>query len=218
MNFALRPRPPLPSGRVLASRCPHRCPLGGSLSFPARIRRISSQSAPENTHVASVLFPPLPKSLPEPPAYPCPHLTNFDALKPLYQRHWKVCASYNNAREVKTEALEKKFTLTKYRHTLEFFNDVMGLQGICAQEKHHPIGVRFTFMTLTFSLKTSNAVPAQSSSDASRSPGITLRDMRLATLIEKHFEDKFVSSGHGLESTDPPDTRDQPSDPTGIVS
>ena len=32
-------------------------------------------------------------------------------------------------------ALEKKFTLTKYRHTLEFFNDVMGLQGICAQEK-----------------------------------------------------------------------------------
>ena len=70
--------------------------------------------------------------------YPCPHLTNFDALGPLYQRHWMVHASHNNARGVEAVALEKKFTLTKYRHTLEFFNDVMGLQGICVQEKVSP--------------------------------------------------------------------------------
>jgi hypothetical protein len=137
MNFALRRRPPFPPGRVLTSRHPR--PLGGLLSFSARARYISSQSTPESTRVVSRSFPPLPKSLPEPPAYPCPHLTNFDALKSLYQRHWKVCTSYNNARDAKTVALEKKFMLTKYRHTLEFFNDVMGLQGICAQEKVNPL-------------------------------------------------------------------------------
>ena len=135
MNFALRRRLPLPFGRVPARKCPHLHPLGRSLLFSTGARRISSQITPENTHVINSCFPPLPKSLPEPPAYPCPHLTDFDALKPLYQRHWKVCASYNNARDVKTVALEKKYTLTKYRHTLEFFNDVMGLQGICTKEK-----------------------------------------------------------------------------------
>ncbi|KAF9644029.1 hypothetical protein BDM02DRAFT_1242909 [Thelephora ganbajun] len=216
MNFALRHRLPFPFGRVLASRYPRS--LGRPHLLSAEARRVSSQSIPESTHVVSISFPPLPDTLPEPPAYPCPHLTNFVALNPLYQRHWRVCASYNNVRDVKTVALEKKFTLTKYRHTLEFFNDVMGLQGICAKEKHHPIGVRFTFTTLTFTLKTSNAVPAHSPPDPPRSPGITLRDMRLATLIEKLFEDKFVLSGKGLGSTDAPDARDQPSDPTDVVS
>ena len=133
MNFALRPQLPLPSKWPLTSRCPRR--LRGSLPFSAKARNISSQSTPGSSRAASSSFPPLPNTLPEPPAYPCPHLTNFDALKPLYQRHWKVCASYNNARDAKTVALEKKFTLTKYRHTLEFFNDVMGLEGICAREK-----------------------------------------------------------------------------------
>jgi len=136
MNFALRRRPPLSPGRVLTSRYPH--PLRGPLLSPAKARQISSRSTPENTHVVSGSFPPLPNTLPEPPAYPCPHLTNFDALKPLYQRHWRVRASHNSARDVETVALEKKFTLTKYRHTLEFFDDVMGLQGICAQEKVSP--------------------------------------------------------------------------------
>jgi len=136
MNFVLRRRPPLPPGRVLTSRYPH--PLGGPLLSPAKARQTSSRSTLESTHAVSNSFPPLPNSLPEPPAYPCPHLTNFDVLKPLYQRHWRVCASYNNARDVETVALEKKFTLTKYRHTLEFFNDVMSLQGICAQEKVNP--------------------------------------------------------------------------------
>lgn len=134
MNFALRRR--LPPGRVLANWCPHR--LGSPLLLSAKARKISSQLTPESTHVVSSSFPPLPRVLPEPPAYPCPHLTNFDALKPLYQRHWKVCASNNNARDAKTVALEKKFTLAKYRHTLEFFSNVMGLQGICAQEKVNP--------------------------------------------------------------------------------
>jgi len=126
MCLPLRRRPPLPRARVLTTRRPH--PLLSS-------RQISSQSTPESTHVVSGSFPPLPNNLPEPPPYPCPHLTDFDALGPLHQRHWRVRASRNNARDVKAVALEKKFTLTKYRHTLEFFNNVMGLQGTCAQEK-----------------------------------------------------------------------------------
>ena len=135
MNFALRRRPPLPSGRVLTTSYPHPHPLGRPLLLPTKTRQLSSNSASEGTHVINSSFPPLPNTLPEPPAYPCPHLTNSYALKPLYERHWRICASYNNARDMKTVALEKKYTLTKYRHTLEFFNDVMGLQGICAQEK-----------------------------------------------------------------------------------
>ena len=133
MHFPLRRRPPLPQGRVPTTRRAH--PLGRPL---LSTRQTSSQSTPESTHVVSGSFPPLPNNLPEPPPYPCPHLTDSDALGPLYQRHWRVRASHNNARDVKTVALEKKFTLTKYRHTLEFFNDVMGLQGICAQEKVSP--------------------------------------------------------------------------------
>jgi hypothetical protein len=136
MNFALRRQLPLPPGWVLTSRYPRH--LGGPLSFSARVRNTSSQQTPRSTLSASSSFPPLPNTLPEPPAYPCPHLANFDALKPLYQRHWKVCTSHNNARGAKTVALEKKFTLAKYRHTLKFFNDVMGLQGICAREKVNP--------------------------------------------------------------------------------
>ena len=135
MNFALRRRLPLPPGQALSSGYSHR--LGRPLLLSAKVRQISSRSTPESTHVSNS-FPQLPSAFPEPPAYPCPHLTSFDALKPLYQRHWKVCASYNNARDVKTVGLEKKFTLAKYRHTLEFFDDVMGLQGLCAQEKVNP--------------------------------------------------------------------------------
>ena len=140
MNFVLRPRLSLPSAWALTPRYPRPHPWGRALLFYfySKSRQISSRPTSENTHVTSNSFPPLPSTLPEPPAYPCPHLTDFDALKPLYRRHWKVCASYNNARETRTVALEKKFTLTKYRHTLEFFNDVMGLQGICAQEKVSP--------------------------------------------------------------------------------
>ena len=136
MNFTLRHRLPLPSGRILASR--YSRPLGKPPSLSQKARRISSRSAPEGTHVVGSTFPPLAGALPEPPAYPCPHLTDFDVLKPLYQHHWRVYASRNNARDVEMVALEKKFTLTKYRHTLEFFNEVMGLQGICAREKVNP--------------------------------------------------------------------------------
>ena len=135
MYFPLQRRLPLLQGQALTgtTRRPH--PPGRPL---LSARQISSQSAPESTHVVSASFPPLPNNLPGPPPYPCPHLTDFDGLEPLYKRNWRVCASHNNARDVKTVALEKKFTLTKYRHTLEFFNDVMGLQGICAQEKVSP--------------------------------------------------------------------------------
>lgn len=133
MNFTLRRRLP-----VLTSRCSYPHPLEGQLLLPARARRVSSHSPSEDTHSIHTTFPPLPNILPEPPAYPCPHLTEFSAVRPLYERHWRVCASCNNARDTKTVALEKKFTLKKYRHTLEFFNDVMGLEGICAQEKVYP--------------------------------------------------------------------------------
>ena len=136
MNFTLRRRLPLPSPRVLTTGYPH--PLRKLLLSSTGVRRISSRPMLESNHVVSSSFPPFPNNLPEPPAYPCPHLTNFDALKPLYQRHWQVCTSYNHARDSKVVALEKKFTLTKYRHTLEFFDDVMGLHGICAQEKVCP--------------------------------------------------------------------------------
>jgi len=138
MNFVLRHRLPLPSGRALTGRYPHPRTPGRLLLLPTRGRQVSSLSKSEGIHVVSSSFPPLPNTLPEPPAYPCPHLTDFDALKPLYERHWRVCTSCNNARDVKTVALEKKFILTKYRHTLEFFDDIMGLQGICAQEKVRP--------------------------------------------------------------------------------
>ena len=139
MNIALRRRLPLPPGWVLIRK--YSRPLGRPVPFFVKARDIHSHSTPENTRVTNSSFPPLPNTLPEPPAYPCPHLTNFDALKPLYRRHWKVCASYNNAQSAKTVALEKKFTLTKYRETLEFFNDVMGLRGICAQEKVNPFHI-----------------------------------------------------------------------------
>ena len=134
MSFPLRRRLPLLQRPVLTTRHPH--PLGRPL-LSTKPRHISSQPAPES-HVVNIYFPLLLDTLPEAPAYPCPHLTSSDALGPLYQRHWRVCASYNNARDVKAVVLEKKFTLTKYRHTLEFFNNVMGLQGLCAQEKVSP--------------------------------------------------------------------------------
>lgn len=134
MNFALRRRPPLPSGRLPTCPHAHPRPLRRPLLSPTEARQVSTS---ESIHAVNSSFPPL-LDIPEPPAYPCPHLISFDALKPLYERHWRVCASYNNARGAKTVALEKRFTLTKYRHTLEFFNNVMGLQGICAQEKVYP--------------------------------------------------------------------------------
>ena len=142
MNFALRRRLP-----VLTSKCFHPHPLERQLLLSTKARRVYSHSPSADTHDIRNSFPPLPNILPEPPAYPCPHLTEFNTLRPLYERHWRVCASYNNARDTKTVALEKKFTLTKYRHTLEFFNDVMGLEGICAQEKVYPS--RITRISIT---------------------------------------------------------------------
>ena len=67
----------------------------GNVLLLAKTRRIPSRSIPEGTHVSSS-FPPSPNALPEPLAYVCPHLMNSDALKPLYQRHWRACTAYNN--------------------------------------------------------------------------------------------------------------------------
>ena len=142
MNFALRHRLP-----VLTSGCFHPYSLERQPLLSTKARRVSSYSPSEDTHDIRSSFPPLPNILPEPPAHPCPHLTEFSALRPLYERHWRVGASYNNARDTRTVALEKKFTLKKYRHTLEFFNDVMGLEGICAQEKVYPS--RITRISIT---------------------------------------------------------------------
>lgn len=137
MNFMLRPQPAFPLGQVLTTRYPR--PLKGLLSFSAEARNISSRRTLKSTRPAKRPFIPLPTTLPEAPAYPCPHLKNLSPLEPLFFRRWTICKIITHRRMV--QGLKKTFILERYRDSIGFFNDVMGLPGICAQEKVNPFHV-----------------------------------------------------------------------------
>ncbi|KZT02569.1 uncharacterized protein LAESUDRAFT_762696 [Laetiporus sulphureus 93-53] len=133
-------------------------------------------------------------SLPETPPYPCPYLDDVEIveyLEPLYSCGWYVGSS----RDVKFESfpraapeLVKRFRFTKQHRSLamQFVRDINEIQ---IKEDHHATLV-ITQGVISVRTHTHSARPrAVSDSAQSRKnvPGVTLRDVRLAMLIEKAF-------------------------------
>jgi len=131
----------------------------------------------------------LPDILPDAPPYPCPAVESGEWLGALYQRGWKIVSSVNNPHGTGTMALEKLFRFGAHKSTMKFFDGIMGIGGgICEGEGHHPLGIRVTYSTILFTLKTTNATVPAARCEALRRPAITLRDIRLAILIQQSFE------------------------------
>jgi len=132
--------------------------------------------------------------LPPAPPYPCPHLETFHSLAPLYDRQWRVLPSPVS----KTLSLKKLFHFRTIGGTVRFFNLVMSNKnGICLEEQHHPSSLLSTTNSVLITLCTHEArLPGMHTTQPLElKPGLTLRDVRLAMLIEKMYYEKFLSEG-----------------------
>jgi len=65
--------------------------------------------------------------------------------------------------------------------------------GICEQEGHHPLGLRLTYSGILITLKTANAkiLCLEHKEEYICKSGVTIRDIRLAILIERQFEKAY---------------------------
>ena len=70
--------------------------------------------------------------------------------------------------------------------------------------QHHPFELRLTYSGIFVALKTSNALvlSAERQERSPRKPGVTLRDIRLAILIQRLFEKASIPGG-GIHSRAP---------------
>ncbi|KAI0729237.1 hypothetical protein C8Q72DRAFT_794696 [Fomitopsis betulina] len=143
--------------------------------------------------------------LPEAPKYPCPYLSQEEITKylaPLYDQGWRIGSSHftlqkhvaPSAQEAPELAKAFLFLPEREEAWIAFIEEVAKIQS---QEDHHCTllidGACVHVRTHTHSarpLVDENAKPG----NALDRPGITLRDVRLATLIEEAFR-PFLTAG-----------------------
>ncbi|KAI0833394.1 hypothetical protein BC628DRAFT_1343492 [Trametes gibbosa] len=154
--------------------------------------------------------------LPDAPPYPCPFLTDEQIatyLTPLYARAWSVRGSNPHPRRPAPE-LVKQFCFTTQERLDAFRRDVDIVTQI---EDHHPSKELNQSDTPSIVIRVhthSGLRPARDADEPRRAriqPGITLRDIRFAYLVEQ----RFSASLHGLSSgrmcmTNPVDPSLQP--------
>ncbi|KAH9930054.1 uncharacterized protein B0H18DRAFT_995014 [Fomitopsis serialis] len=127
---------------------------------------------------------PLPP-LPDAPNYPCPYLTKEEIvqyLSPLYQQGWFIGSS--------------EFTADK---RLPRGDDVARSSGVgfaesvgsvqTAEDHHCTMLVDDESIHIRTHTHSARPLPTTRDAKPSKSPGITLRDVRLAILIEQKFQD-----------------------------
>ncbi|OCH94838.1 hypothetical protein OBBRIDRAFT_884398 [Obba rivulosa] len=121
-------------------------------------------------------------------------------LRPLYVRFWSVISSleaYGVARDYTgrdrepSPELVKAFPFATNAFAVKFLMTVM---GIAEQEGHHPTHVTLRNRIVEFRMHTHSAVPGiEQSMPEGNVPGITLRDVRLAYLMENAYVHALLS-------------------------
>ncbi|KAH9902953.1 hypothetical protein C8Q73DRAFT_672377 [Cubamyces lactineus] len=181
------------SVRSRHSRAPRPLKLTSSISLdcfkPLRSRHMSGH-APQ---------PPESKlpQLPPTPPYPCPFLTDEEIqtyLVPLYHRGWSVQPS-TSAKKPAPE-LVKRFIFSEYA-SLELFE--RDLKDVTESENHHAVQeLTDSPPSITIKVHTHSGLRPAAHPDEPRrgrvQPGITLRDVRFAYLLEERFV-RYLRSG-----------------------
>ncbi|KAI0635853.1 hypothetical protein C8Q77DRAFT_596058 [Trametes polyzona] len=135
----------------------------------------------------------LPEHPPTPP-YPCPFLTTEEIetyLGPLYVRAWSVHRSDPGPKNKPAPELVKRFTFSTPDKLGAFLRD---LAEITERENHHAVQeVSHDPPSVVIKVHTHYGLrPARSADEPRRvrvQPGITLRDVRFAYLVEHAFSE-----------------------------
>ncbi|KZT73564.1 hypothetical protein DAEQUDRAFT_662081 [Daedalea quercina L-15889] len=154
----------------------------------------------EEAEVKAQGLKPLP-SLPEAPKYPCPYLTEQEIamyLQPLYEQGWFIGSSEfmkdkRLGREVEyAPQLVKifRFSPTHPEHRealLAFMESVSQMQT--AENHHCNVLVDGESVQIRTHTHSARPLPNTNEENPRERPGITLRDVRLAILVEQLFHD-----------------------------
>ncbi|KAG6865487.1 hypothetical protein C0991_002199 [Blastosporella zonata] len=146
---------------------------------------------------------------PRPEGYPTPWFTSqqfIDHILPLYQYGWHLGFQKMLQSDAVTNVLgDRNFTFEDWNQGMAFIN---GVDVICREEDHHPIEMSIILknriVTVTLALRTHSAIrPEWIKRDERplRISGVTMRDIRVAILIEDLYKSKF---GGGAPSVLPP--------------
>jgi len=148
-------------------------------------------------------IPPLP-SLPEYPVFQINDKELKDYVVPLYSRKWAILYGYkrcitNKDTWYKSALISKMFEFSTFEATMDFVTEVARL----AQAEDHYPNIAFERTKVYYQSYTPSAfcnTQGASSEDLfeRQQPGITLRDIRLAILVEDNFSRHFLGSGHAL--------------------
>ncbi|KAJ7883252.1 hypothetical protein B0H13DRAFT_2046961 [Mycena leptocephala] len=166
------------------------------------------------SRVFSILRTPLPEPPPPPLALPFASVQSITEAEidryvaPLYQRKWLIFTEMPNLiltddaleRSARTvPMLGKKFWFLRGRAATNFLADVV---DFARQEKHEP---RITMLlgrvkqhVLVRMHTTRTLGDTEELSGTNVTPGLSVRDLRLAILLENHFQDKYVASRQAL--------------------
>ncbi|KAH9850311.1 hypothetical protein C2E23DRAFT_321367 [Lenzites betulinus] len=171
------PAMPMNMIQVAGLRVQQMCPNG------ARSMSITSSIVPNAAELPE---------LPDAPRYPCPFLTDEQIatyLVPLYARVWCVRGSNPDLGKPAPE-LVKNFSFLTPEKLDEFRRDVA---EVTQSEDHHAVEIIDLSSTPTMSIRVhthSGLRPARDANEPRRArvqPGITLRDVRFAYLVEERF-------------------------------
>ncbi|KAK7019851.1 hypothetical protein R3P38DRAFT_2970525 [Favolaschia claudopus] len=183
--------------------------LWGTRSFHHSSRLLSTSNV-----LSSIPRTPLPPPPLQPLALPfasVPSVTQTEIDKyvvPLYERNWLIFTEMPNLilngetleRRARTVSLlGKKFRFLRGRSTANFLADVV---DFALQEEHEPRITMFLGRTgqhLLLRTHTSRTIADNDNLvEQSVCPGISARDLRLAILLENHYQDKYVASQQAL--------------------
>lgn len=165
---------------------------------------------PGNLNVSHPTFKPNP--LPQIPAlpppaqgWPTPWLGRSgieEYLHPLYKRGWKPSVQESSVKGKESTFLSAEYAFKKFDEAVKFVGDV----GVIAHdEDHHPSTITIThgkkttkvsLVTQTHAAKRPAPAPAESAESPPsyvRVPGITIRDVRFAILVESHYSAGYES-------------------------
>ncbi|KAI0951335.1 hypothetical protein AcW1_008402 [Taiwanofungus camphoratus] len=169
-----------------------------------------SELAQPSTDAQLDSTPPLP-ALPAAPRYPCPYLTDEEIsqyLMPLYCRAWFVGSSewlrdYNQAPNRSSPELVKTFHFHEHEHAVKFVDQV---EVIHSSENHHST-ISLSDREAHIRIHTHEARPPKDPNTEKlpkKLPGITLRDVRLAILLEHVFQGYLSRDEGDVRSQRPP--------------
>ncbi|KAG6868387.1 hypothetical protein C0993_003803 [Termitomyces sp. T159_Od127] len=124
-------------------------------------------------------------------------------LTPLYQRGWHLRFHVVPSHNIVSHTLcDRPFILQSWSDAMHFMHH---LTAIANEESHHPIKVHMHYensiVSLTCALRTNTAARCKWAAPRLAAPGVTARDLRLATRLEELYSTHF---GGGAPRVLPP--------------